>query len=48
MPSSVIPKYREFFELAELMAKRGVGTADLDSLLGGNYIHVLRQALAAT
>ena len=47
MPSSIVPAYREFFELAELMAKRGVSTADLESLLGGNYIRVLRQALAA-
>ena len=45
MPSSVIPTYKEFLALAELMAKRGVSTADLESLLGGNYIRVLRQAL---
>jgi membrane dipeptidase len=48
MPSSVIPTYREFYELAELLAKRGIGTADVDSLLGGNYVRVLRQALVAT
>ena len=46
MPSSVVPTYGEFAELAELMAKRGVSTTDLENLLGGNYIRVLRQALA--
>lgn len=47
MTTMVVPTYREFSELAELMAKRGVGAADLDNLLGGNYIRVLKRALAA-
>ena len=47
MTKMVVPTYREFSDLAELMAKRGVDTADLDRLLGGNYIRVLKQALAA-
>jgi len=47
MTNMVVPTYREFFELAELMAKRGVGNADLGMLLGGNYIRVLKSALAA-
>jgi len=46
MTRMVVPTYREFFELAELMAKRGVGSADLDNMLGGNYIRVLKTALA--
>jgi membrane dipeptidase len=46
MPSPVIPTYREFSELADLMTKRGVNTADLENLLGGNYLRVLHQALA--
>jgi membrane dipeptidase len=46
MTKMVVPTYREFFELAELMAKRGVGSADLDNMLGGNYIRVLKTALA--
>ena len=46
MSKMVVPTYREFLELAELMAKRGVATADLDNILGGNYIRVLKRALA--
>jgi membrane dipeptidase len=46
MTNMVVPTYREFFELAELMAKRGVRAADLESMLGGNYIRVLKSALA--
>ena len=46
MSKMVVPTYREFGELAELMAKRGVGAADLDNMLGGNYIRVLKSALA--
>ena len=45
MTRMVVPTYREFFELAELMTKRGVGGADLESMLGGNYIRVLKIAL---
>ncbi len=47
MRKMVVPTYREFLDLAELMVKRGVGAADLDNLLGGNYIRVLKRALAA-
>ena len=46
MTKVVVPTYREYLELAELMAKRGVGAADLDNMLGGNYIRVLKIALA--
>ncbi len=45
MTRMVVPTYREFFELAELMTKRGVGAVDLESMLGGNYIRVLKIAL---
>ena len=46
MSKMVVPTYREFSELAELMAKRSVGAADLANMLGGNYIRVLKSALA--
>ena len=46
MTSMVVPTYREFSELAEVMTKRGVAAADLDMMLGGNYIRVLKSALA--
>ena len=42
MSRMVVPTYREFLELAELMAKRGITAADLDNMLGGNYIRVLK------
>lgn len=47
MPSSAIPSYVEFAELAELMAKRSVKGEDLDGIFGTNYVRVLRQSLAA-
>jgi membrane dipeptidase len=45
MTKMVVPTYREFSELAEVMAKRGVGAVDLGNMLGGNYIRVLKSAL---
>ncbi len=47
MPTTVMPTYAAFAELAELLEKRGVKGEDLDNILGMNYIRVLRQALAA-
>ncbi len=47
MTHMVVPTYREFFELAEVMTKRGVSSTELDMMLGGNYIRVLKSALAA-
>ncbi|MEO7727039.1 MAG: membrane dipeptidase [Burkholderiales bacterium] len=47
MSRMVVPTYREYFELAEVMTSRGVSSADLDMMLGGNYIRVLKSALAA-
>jgi membrane dipeptidase len=46
IPSSVMPTYAAFAEMAEVLAKRGVKGEDLDNILGLNYIRVLRQALA--
>jgi membrane dipeptidase len=47
MPSTVMPSYAAFAELAELLEKRGLKGEDLDNVLGMNYVRVLRQALAA-
>lgn len=47
MPTTVMPTYAGFTELAELLEKRGLKGADLDNVLGMNYVRVLRQALAA-
>jgi membrane dipeptidase len=47
MPTTVMPTYAAFAELAELIEKRGLKGEDLDNVLGMNYVRVLRQALAA-
>lgn len=47
MPTTVMPTYAAFAELAELLQKRGLKGEDLDNVLGMNYVRVLRQALAA-
>lgn len=46
MTHMLIPSYREFGELADVMAKRGIADADIGAILGGNYIRVLKTALA--
>src|SRR6185295_7843461 len=45
LPGSVIPRYEQFPQLAEILAKRGVRGEDLDNMLGGNYLRVLAEAL---
>lgn len=47
LPRSIIPSYDEFAELPGYLAKRGMKESEIDAVLGGNYIRVLRQALAA-
>ena len=45
MPRSVVPSYREFARLPEYLAQRGLKDAEIDAVLGSNYLRVLRQAL---
>ena len=45
LSSSVIPDYASFPALNALLAARGVGHADIENMLGGNYLRVLRQSL---
>ena len=45
LSSSVIPDYASFPALEALFAARGVGRADIENMLGGNYLRVLRQSL---
>jgi membrane dipeptidase len=45
LSSSVIPGYENFPALEALLAARGVGSADIENMLGGNYLRVLRQSL---
>jgi membrane dipeptidase len=47
LPRSVIPTYAEFAQLADILTRRGLNTAEVDAVLGGNYIRVLREALSA-
>jgi membrane dipeptidase len=44
---STLPSYAEFAELPTYLAKRGFDAAAVEGMLGGNYIRVLRQAMAA-
>jgi membrane dipeptidase len=46
LSSSVIPGYEGFPALEALLAARGVGRRDIENMLGGNYVRVLRQSLA--
>ena len=45
LPSTVLPTHEEFADLAEILAKRGLSSAHLEGIMGGNYIRVLREAL---
>lgn len=44
---SVLPGYAEFAELPGFLSKRGLKDADIEAVLGGNYLRVLREALRA-
>ena len=46
LSSSVIPDYTGFPALEALFAARGVGHADIENMLGGSFLRVLRQSLA--
>jgi membrane dipeptidase len=46
LSTSVIPDYDVFPVLATKLAARGAGEKDIASILGGNYLRVLRQSLA--
>jgi membrane dipeptidase len=46
LPRSVIPSYAEYAQLPDVLAKRGLKPAEIEALLGGNYIRVLRQAIS--
>jgi membrane dipeptidase len=47
LPSTVLPGYAEFPPLEEALAKRGIKADDIRNMLGGNYLRVLGQSLAA-
>jgi membrane dipeptidase len=45
LPRSVVPTYEEFAKLADLLPRRGLNAAEVDAVLGGNYVRVLREAI---
>ena len=38
-------KRREFIAAAGALAKRGLKSSEIDGILGGNYIRVVREAM---
>jgi membrane dipeptidase len=44
-PRSLMPSYAEFASLEELLGKRGLKPAEVEGIMGGNYIRVLREAM---
>ena len=42
---STLPSYAEYPLLPDLLAKRGMKPDEIDAVLGGNYVRVLREAL---
>jgi membrane dipeptidase len=45
LPRTVMPSYAEFAELEGELGKRGLKQAEIEGILGGNYIRVLREAM---
>ena len=45
IPRSVVPTYAEFPDLEEALLKRGMKAPEVQGVLGGNYIRVLREAM---
>ena len=43
---STLPSYAEFAQLQGYLGKRGLKDAEVENVLGGNYLRVLRQALS--
>ncbi len=44
-PRPLMPSYAEFASLEELLGKRGLKPAEVEGIMGGNYIRVLREAM---
>ena len=42
---TIMPGYAEFASLEDGLAKRGLKPAEIEGILGGNYIRVLRAAM---
>jgi membrane dipeptidase len=46
LAKSTIPSYAEYLPLPDLLAKRGMKPDEVEAVMGGNYVRVLREALA--
>ena len=42
---TVMPSYAEFARLEEMLASRGMKAPEIEGILGGNYLRVLREAM---
>jgi membrane dipeptidase len=42
---TVMPSYAEYAQLEEMLARRGMKAAEIEGILGGNYLRVLREAM---
>ena len=45
LPSTVLPTHEEFAEVADILAKHGLSETQVEGIMGGNYVRVLRQAM---
>jgi membrane dipeptidase len=45
LPSTVLPTHEDFGELEDLLRKIGLKAPEIEGILGGNYIRVLREAM---
>jgi membrane dipeptidase len=46
-PRSSMPSYVEFAQVPDFLAKRGMKPAEIEGVMGANFLRVLREALAA-
>ena len=45
MTRTIMPGYAEFATLEGELTKRGMKAAEVEGIMGGNYVRVLREAM---